>query len=201
MAKIIKVGSQNPTLTPSKLKKAGSIQTHRNSNEATNPFKFTNFEGKTLPFEYADVFQGFKPQSSNKMRMIASSIAGSMNKMKSSITEPIINFVHRVSDWTVAKKDEFMATPFMKKTNEILFTPIQLPKFEGINLDISALKERYNSSVLNRDIVDIGKGLVEKCNSLIPNISFHGRQKYSNMSVEELRICLADALAEGGINE
>ena len=89
----------------------------------------------------------------------------------------------------------------MKKTNEILFTPIELPKFEGINLNLDGLKERYNSSVLNRDIVDIGKGLVEKCNSLVPSISFHGKQKYSNMSVEELRICLADALAEGGINE
>ena len=201
MAKIIKVGSQNPTITPSKDKKAGSIQTHRNSNEATNPFKFTNFEGKTLPFEYADVFQSFKPQSASKLRIIASSVAGSMNKMRSSITEPIINFVHRVSDWTLARKDQLLATPFMKKTNEILFTPIELPKFEGINLNLDGLKERYNSSVLNRDIVDIGKGLVVKCNSLVPNISFHGKQKYSNMSVEELRICLADALAEGGIND
>ena len=201
MAKIIKVGSQNPMLTPSKLKKAGSIQTHRNSNEATNPFKFTNFEGKTLPFEYADVFQGFKHKSASILRIIASSVTGSMNKMRSSITEPIINFVHRVSNWTLARKDELMATPFMKKTNEILFTPIELPKFEGINLDISAIKERYNSSILNRDIVDIGRSMMEKCNSLVPSISFHGRQKYSNMTVEELRICLADALAEGGINE
>ena len=52
MAKIIKVGSQNPTFTSSKTKKASSIQTHRNSNEATNPFKFTNFEGN---FTYSKI--------------------------------------------------------------------------------------------------------------------------------------------------
>mgnify|MGYP007111672769 CR=1 FL=1 len=37
MAKIIKVGSQNPTFTSQKIKKASPLHTHRNSNEATNP--------------------------------------------------------------------------------------------------------------------------------------------------------------------
>ena len=74
MAKIIKVGSQNPTFTPAKTRKANSIQTHRNSNEVTNPFKFTNFEGNTLQF--ADVFEGFKPRSTSKLRMIATTATG-----------------------------------------------------------------------------------------------------------------------------
>ena len=105
MAKIIKVGSQN--LTPNKI--ANPFRTSRNS--TTNPFKYSNFQGNTLPFEYADVFGGAK-SNTNKLRMIASSVAGSMNKMKSSIAEPIINFVNRVSEnissaWQYAK-----VTPF-----------------------------------------------------------------------------------------
>ena len=94
MAKIIKVGSQNPTFTSQKVQKASPIHTHRNSNDVTNPFKFTNFEGNTLQF--ADVFEGFKPQSSSRLRMIASSAAGAMNKIKSAIPESIANFVRKV---------------------------------------------------------------------------------------------------------
>ena len=83
MAKIIKVGSQ--TITPNKI--ANPFKTTRTS--TTNPFKYNNFEGNTLQF--ADVFEGFKPSFKaapvNKMRMIASSVTGSMNKIKSSIPE------------------------------------------------------------------------------------------------------------------
>lgn len=111
MAKIIKVGSQNPTFT-SQNKKASFIHTQRNSNEMTNPFKFTNFEGNTLQF--ADVFEGFKPSfKASKLRMVAASVTGSMNKMKSSF-EPIVNFVNRVtgyasSAWNYAKNTSFTA--------------------------------------------------------------------------------------------
>ena len=106
MAKIIKVGSQN--ITPNKI--ANPFKTSRTS--TTNPFKYNNFEGNTLQF--ADVFEGFQPKQTNKMRMIASSVAGSMNKMKSSIAEPIINFVNRVSGyastaWNYAKNTSFTA--------------------------------------------------------------------------------------------
>ena len=45
------------------------------------------------------------------------------------------------------------------------------------------------------------RGVSEKCNSIISNISFHGRNKYANMSVAELETHFAAALAEGGINE
>ena len=107
MAKIIKVGSQN--ITPNKI--ANPFRTSRNS--TTNPFKYNNFEGTTLPFELAaDVFEGFKPQSTNKLRMIASSVTGSMTRMKNGITEPIVNFVRRVGSgisqaWTYAKETPF----------------------------------------------------------------------------------------------
>ena len=60
MAKIIKVGSQK--ITPNKI--ANPFRTSRNS--TTNPFKYSNFQGNTLPFEYADVFGGAK-SNTNKL--------------------------------------------------------------------------------------------------------------------------------------
>ena len=233
MAKIIKVGSQNPTFTSQKIKKASPLHTHRNSNEATNPFKFTNFEGNTLQF--ADVFEGFKPNlkatPANKLRMVATSVTGSMSKVKSIIPESIINFVRKVrsdlsiaweyasntsfsvamSDAAVAIKESapikhvnetisnIKANPHIKHVNEILNTPINMPKINGLN----AIKERilaHREASANR-VLDLGKGISEKWNGMIANISFHGKQKYSNMSVAELETCLAAALAEGGINE
>ena len=216
MAKIIKVGSQNPTFTSQKTKKASPIHTHRNSNDVTNPFKFTNFEGKTLPFEYADVFEGFKPQAASKMRMIASSVAGSMNKIKSALPESIINFVNRVRTgvshaWDYAKNTNISDVPGFKKMNEILNTEISIPGLDGLSAHLSerisglktGIKEGIASQVefLNRDVVDLGKEMTAKWNGLISNISFAGKQKYSNMTVAELETHLAAALAEGGINE
>ena len=199
MAKIIKVGSQNPTFTSAKTKKASSIQTHRNSNEATNPFKFTNFEGNTLQF--ADVFEGFKPSfkasSANKLRMIASTATGSMSKIKSLIPESIANFVHRISDWAVAKKSELLAVPAIKKTNEILFTKHYMSDI------ISNAKEGINSRIelMSANTIDLGNSIKTRWNDLVSNLSNIGKSKYANMSVPELRECLAVALAEGGINE
>ena len=229
MAKIIKVGSQNPTFTSHKAKQAGSIHTHRNSNEATNPFKFTNFEGNTLQF--ADVFEGFKPSfksnTANKLRIVASSVTGSMNKMKNGITEPIANFVKRVHSvisgaWDYASSttftaamsdassslrnvvsgaaDAIKANPSIKQVNDILNTPIPMPKL-GLNLD--GLKERIHVDRLAAvtPSIDLGKGISEKWNGLVSRISFHGKQKYAHMSVAELETHLATALAEGGSNE
>ena len=205
MAKIIKVGSQNPTFTSQKAKKVSPMHTHRNSNEATNPFKFTNFEGKTLPFECADVFTSFKPQSSNRLRIIASSVTGSMNKMKSSFTESIVNFANRMKERVSGAINYISEVPVVKQMNEILFTPIQMPKIEGINMDIIKDHWAAGREILNRDIVDIGKEVAatwsNKMPNLVPSLAFHGRQKYSNMTVAELETHFAAALAEGGNNE
>ena len=210
MAKIIKVGSQNPTFTSAKTKKASSIQTHRNSNEATNPFKFTNFEGNTLQF--ADVFEGFKPQSTSKLRMIASSVAGSMSKMKSSIAEPIVAFVNRVKAgvshaWDYAKNTNISDIPGIKQTKDFLLAERHLPEIYNLSSHVTALKEsvRHTKDFLlaERHLPEI-KGLTTGINAIkegISNISFSSRQRYANMSVAELRECLAVALAEGGINE
>ena len=210
MAKIIKVGSQNPTFTSQKTKKASPIHTHRNSNDVTNPFKFTNFEGKTLPFEYADVFEGFKPQAASKMRMIASSVTGSMNKIKSAIPESIINFVNRVRAgvshaWDYAKNTNMSDLPYIRQAKDFLLAERHLPesltsRWAGLK---AGIKDGIASQVefLNRDVMDLGKEMSAKWNGLISNISFAGKQKYSNMTVAELETHLAAALAEGGINE
>ena len=206
MAKIIKVGSQNPTFTSAKTKKASSIQTHRNSNEATNPFKFTNFEGNTL--QVADVFEGFKPQSASKLRMIASSVAGSMSKMKSSIAEPIVAFVNRVKAgvthaWDYAKNTNISDIPGIKQTKDFLLAERHLPEIYNLSSHITAMKESLSTrmSFLNKDVLELGREVSDKCKGMISNISFSSRQRYANMSVAELRECLAVALAEGGINE
>ena len=126
MAKIIKVGSQN--LTPHKI--ANPFRTSRSS--TTNPFKYSNFEGSTLPFELAaDVFQ---PKNSNKMRMIASSVAGTMNKIKSSFPEPIVKFVNRTIEcvsgaWKYAVETPFTAamSDAAKATVDLLNTEVPIP--------------------------------------------------------------------------
>ena len=223
MAKIIKVGSQNPTFTSTKTKKTGSIQTHRNSNEATNPFKFTNFEGNTLQF--ADVFEGFKPSfkatPANKLRMIASSATGSMTKMKSGY-ESIVNFVKRIGSgiskaWDYASSTSFTGAisdaanvikakggdiitsikenEVVKYTDKILKTEVPMPSFGGV------------SKVLNTEfsIPSIGmtekiNGIKEKWNGIISNISNYNKNKYANMPVSNIRAAwIAINEAEGGI--
>ena len=229
MAKIIKVGSQNPTFTSVKANKANTIKTHRNSNEATNPFKFTNFEGKTLPFELAaDVFE---TKNSNKLKMVATSVTGSMNKIKSNITESIVNFVNRVrggisSAWNYANTTAFTVAisdatnkikdnAVIKSANEILNTPIKLPPIDAHSIIkntseilntpikipvIDNIAEKISGAVSHKAI-DMGNDIVTKWNGMISNISFHGRHKYADKSVAELETLLVEALAEGGINE
>ena len=198
MAKIIKVGSQN--LTPHKI--ANPFRTSRNS--TTNPFKYSNFEGNTLPFELAaDVFQTKK---SNKLRMIASSVTGSMNKMKSSIAEPIINFVNRtweyakVTPFTVAMSDAgeaiVGAANSIKETRaakvvsgalntvtDVLNTEIHLPEIKAL----SSLKEGISSRMesMHEGAIGVGKDLRSKWDSLIAKIP--SRTRYTaETPVEEL---------------
>ena len=55
----------NVGLTPNQ-KCANPFKTSRNS--TTNPFQNVNFEGNTLQF--ADVFEGFQPKNTSKLKMI-----------------------------------------------------------------------------------------------------------------------------------
>ena len=177
MAKIIKIGSMNTTLTS---KTANLAKTSRQGN-ITNPFKFSNFEGNTLQF--ADVFEGFEPKKQNKLRMIASSVAGSMNKMKSSITEPIMNFVNRVrggitSAWDYAKNTNVSDLPGLKQVNNVLNTPID------INLDgLKAVGKNITTGISSRMGI-LGDEVSELWSGLISRLHSH---KYScDMSVSDL---------------
>ena len=77
MAKIDKVSGFNLGQ-----KIANPFKTSR-SMSTPNPCKYSNFEGNTLPF--ADVFEGFENKNVSKIRMISSSVMGSMTKFRSSI--------------------------------------------------------------------------------------------------------------------
>lgn len=108
------------------------FKTSRNS--STNPFQNVSFEGNTLP--YADVFVGgIETKKTNKLKMIASSVAGSMTKVRSAF-EPIVNFVNRIG--------EGISNAWNFTWNKTLFT---LPGEETCR------------KVMNADIVDIGKGI------------------------------------------
>ena len=197
MAKIIKVGSQN--LTPTKI--ANSFKTSRNS--TTNPFKFSNFEGNTLQF--ADVFEGFEPKQTSKLRMIASSVTGSMSKMRSSIAEPIVNFVNRVrggisSAWTYAKNTPMSEVPGFKQMNEVLNTPINLninmPGMARISGAWASMKDGFYSGMeyMQKDITDIGKDVHAQWEALIAKIP--SRTRYTaNTPVAELEAALRAELA------
>ena len=205
MAKIIKVGSQNPTFTSSKTKKASPIHTHRNSNEATNPFKFTNFEGKTLPFECADVFGSVKPQAASKMRMIASSVAGSMNKMRSSIAEPIVNFVRRVrtgvvNAWDYAVNTNISDVPGIRHIKDYMLAQRQIPALVTLSEHMEGIKQSWIEGVerASSKASEMHNSITSRWNSMISNISFAGKNKYMCMSVSELETHFAAALAEGG---
>ncbi|MBE7711328.1 MAG: hypothetical protein E7Z92_04220 [Cyanobacteria bacterium SIG31] len=199
MAKIIKVGSQN--ITPNKI--ANPFRTSRNS--TTNPFKYNNFEGNTLPFELAaDVFKS-STQKTNKLRMIASSVTGSMTRMKSSITEPIVNFVKRVgggisSAWTYAKETPISQVPGIRHMNEAVGSM----NAKIVN-KLSSMHEEMSSRVSSRmeavstSITEFGNDMRTQWNALIAKLP--SRQHYTaDTPVSELENAWKEIIAlEGGI--
>ena len=217
MAKIIKVGSQN--ITPNKI--ANPFRTSRNS--TTNPFKYNNFEGSTLPLELAaDVFAGTKTEKPNRLKMIATSVTGSMNKMRSSIAEPIVNFVNRVrggisSAWDYAKNTNIEDLPGIKQFNDVMNTDIvdlpgvrafgelmatpvdlHLPSFKGLTDSMASLREGISSRMqfLNTDVTDIAKVMSEKWSTAISKI--HTRKINADMSVAELEQLWRNEIELGG---
>lgn len=210
MAKIIKVGSQN--ITPNKI--ANPFRTSRNS--TTNPFKYNNFEGTTLPFELAaDVFEGFKPQSTNKLRMIASSVTGSMTRMKNGITEPIVNFVKRVGSgisqaWTYAKETPFSQVYGIRHINNAVYSmgsKISGKISNGI-AGMNSVRENIASKIgyfgkdineVGQDIVGIGRDVRAQWDSIIAKIPSKTHYTAST-PVPELESAWLDIIAlEGGI--
>lgn len=212
MAKIIKVGSQN--ITPNKI--ANPFKTSRNS--TTNPFKYSNFEGNTLQF--ADVFEGFEPKKSNKLKLIASSVAGSMHKMRLNIFEPISNFVNRVrtnisNAWDYAKSTNISDLSGVKAianawkyANETNIS--EVVGIKNVNASITKLSDTISDKVfgikdnisskfstINTEVTELGKSISENWNSLIARIS--PRKINSEMSVSELETLWRNEIQAGGI--
>ena len=142
---------------------ANPFKTSRNIT-TPNPFKYSNFEGNSLPF--ADVFDGFEQKKVNKLKMISSSVAGSMTKMKSLLPESIVNFVNRV------RGGISRAWNYAKNTN--------ISDIAGIK----NISEAWNNT-MSMDVADIGKGLADKWNSLISSV--HHNKITKDTPVQDLK--------------
>ena len=172
-------------------KNVNPFRTSRNS--TTNPFLNVSFEGRTLDLEFADVFEAKKV---SKMKMISSSVAGSMNKIRSSIAEPIVNFVNRVREgvsnaWNYAKNTNISDVAGIKNISEAL-SNINMPNM-NIGKNISESMSNIGKSIsdkmsfLNTDVTEIGKGLSDKWCSLISRVNIHHNKITKDTSVAELR--------------
>ena len=169
---------------------ANPFKTTRKSD--TNPFKYSNFEGNTLQF--ADVFEGFEPKQINKLKMITSSVIGSMTKLRNSITEPIVNFVNRVrggitTAWNTTYEKIGLKTlsENIHTTGEKINNILNYDVGKGLSDSLSGLTNNITGkiSLLNEDITGLGKDLSAKWTDLIGKI--HGKKITSDMPVAELR--------------
>ena len=168
---------------------ANPFKTSRNIT-TPNPFKYSNFEGNSLPF--ADVFDGFEQK---KVKMISSSVAGSMTKMKSLLPESIVNFVNRVrggisSAWNYAKNTNISDIAGIKNISEAWNNTMSMDVADigkGLSNSISGLGNSISNkmSFLNKDVTDIGKGLADKWNSLISSV--HHNKITKDTPVQDLK--------------
>ena len=177
---------------------ANPFKTSR-SMSTPNPFKYSNFEGNTLPF--ADVFEGFENKNVSKVRMISSSVMGSMTKFRSSITEPIVNFVNRITTgisnaWNYAKNTNVSdLTPIKNIHNVMQMDVIDLGKgisnsISNIGKNISEKMPSFNMPSLHigSNISGIGKNLSDKWSNMISKINIpHHNRISSDMPVCELK--------------
>jgi len=204
MAKIIKVASS--TSTP---RIASQFKTSRNS--TTNPFKYQNFEGNTLDISaFADVFESSAVKETNKMKLIAASVAGSMHKVGSRIAEPIINFVNRVREgvtsvWDYAKNTNISDINMFKGMNENINNfkewmnkPIEIPGTKAIDNAISGFKTHIGA--INENVLDWGKDISSKWSEIISKL--HTQSKISaDMPVSELEALWKSEIALTSVEE
>lgn len=170
---------------------ANPFKTARKSD--TNPFEYKNFEGNTLQF--ADVFEGFKPQKISKLKMISSSVMGSITKLHNSITEPIVNFVKRIGTgishaWNYALHTDVTEIAGIKNfkdglhsVKETLNAPIEL----NIGRGISGLGDKISEKMafLNKDLTEIGHEFAGKWAAITGNVNH--THVSSSMPVAEIR--------------
>lgn len=177
---------------------ANPFKTSR-SMSTPNPFKYSNFEGNTLPF--ADVFEGFENKNVSKMRMISSSVMGSMTKLRSSITEPIVNFVNRIGEnlsnaWNYAKNTNVSDLAPIKSINNVMQMDVK-DLGKGISSSISNMGRNLSEKMpsinmpslhIGSNISGIGKNLSDKWSNMISKINIpHHNRISSDMPVCELK--------------
>ena len=151
-------------------KLANPFKTARKSD--TNPFKYSNFEGNTLQF--ADVFEGFEPKQINKLKMITSSVMGSLTKVRNGITEPIVHFVNKVREG-------------LHTTSENIHSILSYDVGKGITDSITGIKQSISNKVTSwkEGVTGIGKDLSETWTNLISRVQTH--KITSDIPVAELR--------------
>lgn len=207
MAKIDKVSGFNLGQ-----KIANPFKTSR-SMSTPNPFKYSNFEGNTLPF--ADVFEGFENKNVSKIRMISSSVMGSMTKLRSSITEPIVNFVNRIgagisNAWNYAKNTNVSDLVNLEGINSVMKMDVK-DLGKGISNSISEMSRNISDKMptinmpslhISSNISGIGKNLSDKWSNMISKINIpHNDKISSDMPVCELRSMWESINAEAANKE
>ena len=177
------------------------FKTSRNS--TTNPFKYQDFEGNALDVSVcADVFESASAKS-NKLKLISSSVMGSMTKLRSSITEPIINFVKRIgtgisSAWDYAKNTNISDVHGLRTISGILNKDI-VDIGNDIKHSVSDsmlglgrnIHERISS--ITPDLTGLGKGISDKWAALIERVHHNNISK--DTTVAELRAMWENEIA------
>lgn len=164
---------------------ANPFKTTRKS--TTNPFKYNDFEGNTLDVAaFADVFSGTSDKGISKLKMITSSVIGSMTKLRNSITEPIVHFVNRVKEsWnnTIHNHEGLKnITEKLQATGEKIDDILSYDIGKGISDTVFGLGKTISDKL---NITGIGESLSTTWTDLIGKI--HGSKITSDMSVEELK--------------
>ena len=206
MAKIIKVGSQNPTFTSSKI--ANPFKTARKAGATDpfekNPFMYSNFEGTTLPF--ADVFEGFKPsfKGGSKLKMVAASVTGSMTKLRNSITEPIVNFAKRVHSgataaWNYAVNTNVSDLPGVRTVVDVLNTPIsELSAVKAMNEALSTAIHVPAIDGLSETMANMGRRLTDNMSAMRENMA--SKMEFLNKDITVIGRAIADRCSALSIN-
>ena len=195
MAKIIKIDLNSGQ------KIANPFKTTRKS--TTNPFKYQDFEGNTIDVAaFADVFNGTSTNKS-KLKMISASVIGSITKLRTGITESVVNFVNRVKDgitgaWTYAKNKNIEIAGLdglsekLHSTGEYIYNILNYDVGKGISDSVAGLGKNISDhlSFLNKDVTEIGHDLSASWNALINN-ALNGKLGHerisSDMPVSNLR--------------
>ena len=168
-------------------KVANPFKTTRKS--TTNPFYSINFEGNTIDqLICADVLDSFKGKE-NKLKMITSSVMGSMTRLRNSITEPITNFVNRVKEDITTTWNKAIEKTGLKNISENLHTAgekinsiLKYDVSKGLSDSISGLGKTISEKI---NITGLGENLATKWNDIIGKI--HNKGIPSDLSVAEYR--------------